>query len=419
MGLDIRGWLRRVGPGLVSGASNDDPSAIVTYVRAGAAFGYGTLWAVLLLFPMMATAMFLCGKLALTSGRGLAGVLREHYGPAVLRPILALLVIANVINAGADIGAIAEGLALLAPVSPKLLVPLVALALFAAQAWCSYRVIANVFRWLALTLLAYVGAGILAHPDAADVLRQTFVPRLHGGSEYLAVLVAMVGTALSPYLMFWQSTQRVEEEVARGHASVAERRQAGRGRLRHTWADVLSGSLLASVAIYFVILASGATLHARGQGEVSGAAEAARALEPVAGRAAAALFAAAFIGAGVLAVPVLVSGAAYALAEALRLRRGLTRAPSEARRFYATIAGLMLVATALNYAGLGTFRLLFAAAVINGLLAPPLLALVLHATGRADVVGARTNGPALKLLGGATVLASFAAAAGLVASWLL
>jgi NRAMP (natural resistance-associated macrophage protein)-like metal ion transporter len=409
--------LRVLGPGLITGCSDDDPSGIGTYATAGASLGFGTLWTAPFTFPLMAAVQYVCAKVGLVTGMGLAGVLRRHYPRWLLYPAVLGLVVANTINAGADIGAIAAGLDLLVGVRPGLAVVPVALVILGLQLWGSYRLIARTFKWLTLVLLAYVGAGFLAAPDWGAVLRATVLPSLSFDRQHLTVLVAILGTTISPYLFFWQASQEVEEEVSLGRAQLRQRLGASDAELRYAAWDVDVGMLFANVVFYFVILTTAATLHRAGQTDISSAAEAAQALAPLAGQHASVLFAVGLIGAGLLAVPVLTGSAAYAVCEAFGWRYGLDEKPWEARQFYGVIALATLAGLALDYTGISPMDALFWTAVLNGFVAPPLLLLIMLIANNRAIMGERTNGRWTNLLGWAATAAMFAAAAGLVLTW--
>lgn len=413
----LRQLWRVLGPGLVTGASDDDPSGIGTYAVAGASLGYAALWTMLLTFPLMAAVQLTCARVGMVSGRGLAGVLRGHYPRGLLYPAVGLLAVANTLNAGADIGAIAAAFNLLAPALPiPLLIALIGLAILALQVWGSYRLIAGVFKWLALALLAYVGAALLAQPDLGEVLRGTLVPQLRLDPTFSATLVAILGTTISPYLFFWQASQEVEEEVAMGRRWLWQRRGASAAELRHAAWDVNAGMFLSNAVAYFIILGSAATLNRAGQTEIQSAAEAAQALRPLAGDLAGLLFAIGLIGAGFLAVPILTGSAAYALSEAFGWRNGLDVPPGRAKPFYGVIAVCTLVGMLLNFLGINPIQALFWTAVINGVLAGPLLVLLLLIANNRAIMGERVNGRGLNLLGSAAALAMLGATLGLVAT---
>ncbi len=405
-----------LGPGLVTGASDDDPSGIGTYAAAGATLGYGTLWMAVLTFPFMAAVQYTCAKVGLVHGTGFAAVLRRHYPRWLLYPIVFTLAAANTFNAGADIGAIASGINLLVPIPvPYLIVP-VGLLILALLVWGSYRLIANTFKWLTLALFAYIGSALFARPDWAGVLWGTLVPTIGTDAPSLAVLVGILGTTISPYLFFWQASQEAEEKRARWGWR-ARRRGATDAELRYAGWDVATGMFVSNLVMYFIILATGATLHQEGHTEIHTAAEAAEALKPLAGDAAEALLALGLIGAGFLAVPVLTGSAAYAVAEAFAWRTGLDQKPHRARGFYAVITVSTLAGLLLNFTGVNPVDALLWAAVLNGFLTPPLLAVVLLVANNKEVMGKRANGLLLNVLGWSTVVLMAAAAVGLVLTW--
>ena len=413
----LKRFMNLLGPGLITGASDDDPSGIGTYAMAGATFGYATLWTALITFPLMAAVQFTCAKTGMVTGMGLAGVLRRHYPRWLLYVSVLGLVVANTINAGADIGAIAAAIGILAPVPPALLVVPVALVIIGLQVWGSYRLIARVFKWLTLALLAYVGSAFFAQPVFGDVLRGTFIPTLSLDGKFLATLVAILGTTISPYLFFWQASQEVEEEVSMGRRALYQRGGASNAELRYRAWDVNTGMLFSNIVMYFVILSTAATLFVNGKTDINSATDAAEALRPLAGDAAALLLAVGLIGAGVLAVPILTASGAYAVSEVFGWKYGLDRNPGRAKQFYAVIAASTLVGIAINYVGINPIDALFWTAVINGFLAPPLLVVIMLIANNREVMGERTNNRWTNLLGWAATLCMFAAAIGLVFTW--
>ncbi|HET9681953.1 MAG TPA: divalent metal cation transporter [Candidatus Limnocylindrales bacterium] len=400
----IRRLFRLLGPGFITGASDDDPSGIGTYASAGAAFGYGLLWTAVLTFPLMTVVQYICAKIGLVTGKGLAGILRERAPRWVLYVTVTALFAANTINVGADLGAIAASINLLVPAipAPPLVVP-IALAILVLQVFASYAVIARVFQWLGLALVGYVGAALLARPDVGQVIAGTLVPHLSLDAGFLAALVAILGTTISPYLFFWQASHEVEDEKSVGRTRLWQRRGATDKELRYAGADVTAGMLFSNVVMYFVILATGATLHAAGTTTIGSATDAARALQPLAGDLASALLAIGLIGGGVLAVPVLSGSAAYALAEALGWRSGLDERPGRAREFYLVIAIATIIGAAIPLMGINAIQALVVTAVINGLVAPPVLALIMAISDDRRVMGDRVNGRATRLIGWLTV----------------
>jgi NRAMP (natural resistance-associated macrophage protein)-like metal ion transporter len=413
----VKRFLKVLGPGLITGASDDDPSGIGTYAIAGASFGFTTLWMALITLPMMSSVQFMCAKIGMVTGRGLAGVLKTHYSwPLVYASVLSL-VIANSINAGADIGAIAAGINLLAPIPVWSLIVPIALSIIALQIWGSYRFIANVFKWLTLALLAYVFSAFFCKPDLGQVLRATLIPSFPWNRAFLALTVGILGTTISPYMFFWQSNQEVEEEIAAGRKTLAQRKGATVAELKYAALDVNLGMLASNLVMYFIILSTAATLFKAGKTEIQGAAEAAQALRPLAGRAAEALLALGLIGTGFLAVPILTGSSAYAVAEAFGWKHGFDRHPEHAKGFYWLIAGSTLLGMLINFVGINPMKALFATAVINGFLAPPLLFLILKVSNDRAIMGKRVNGKLLNVAGWTTAAVMSAAAIALVVTW--
>jgi Mn2+/Fe2+ NRAMP family transporter len=410
--------LRTLGLGLITGAADDDPSAIGTYASAGAQFGFGLLWTIPIMFPMVFAVVYLSAKVGQLSGRGLFGVIHDHYPRWILHATLIGVLIGNVIEAAADLGGIAAALQLWIPIPPPLLALAAASIIFALQLIGSYQLIRNVFRWLALSLLAYVGAALLAKPDWATVLRSTVMPSLHFDRESLSIVVALLGTSLSAYIYTWQSNEEVEEQIAMGRTTVRSRQRAA-PKLKATQRDILLGVLVSNAVLYFIMLATGKTLHAAGIHQVDTAAEAARALRPLAGAGAESLFTLGIVGVGFLSVPVMTTGAAYDLCQTLGWRHGLHKQPREAKAFYAVIGAFTAVAVALNCFGINPMRALVWSGVVQGFSTPPLMLLIMLITNNRKIVGGRANTRAMNLLGWATFAAMSAATLGLIATWFM
>jgi len=413
----VKRFLKILGPGLITGASDDDPSGIGTYALAGASLGLSALWTALATFPMMTAVQFMCAKIGMVTGVGLARILRQHYSKALLYPVVAGLVIANTINAGTDIGAVAAAVNLLVPIPVTAMIAPVALIILALQIWGSYRLIARTFKWLTLALLAYIGSAFYARPDFREVLRGTFVPTISFDTRYMTNLVAILGTTISPYLFFWQASNEVEEEISMGRRTLRARRGATDAELKYAEVDVTTGMFFSNVVMYFIILATAATLFKAGKTDIQSATEAAQALRPLAGDAAYVLFAVGLIGAGFLAVPILTGSSAYAIAEALGWKRGLDERPRRAKLFYATIVVATLLGMLVNFLGINPISALFWTAVINGFLAPPMLVVIMMIGSNRNIMGQRVNGRLTNIVGWATTLVMFAAAIGLVLTW--
>lgn len=413
----IRRFFKILGPGLITGASDDDPSGIGTYATAGASLGYATLWTAPLTYPLMAAVQYICAKIGMVCGTGLAGVLRRHYSGKLLYPVLLSLVIANTINAGTDIGAIAAAINLLVPIPPVVMIVPIALIIVALQIWGSYRLIARTFKWLTLTLFAYIASTFLANPPWGEVVKATFIPTIRFDSTFLLTIVAILGTTISPYLFFWQASEEVEEEVSMGRKRLWQRKGATDTELKYAALDVNIGMIFCNVVFYFVILGTAATLHAGGKTEIESATDAAQALRPLAGNAASVLFALGIIGAGFLAVPVLTGSAAYAIAETFGWQYGLDKKPERAKQFYAAITISTATGMLINFIGINPIKALFWTAIINGFLAPPLLVVIMIVANNKEIMGNRTNGLWTNVLGWTTAVVMFAAAIASVLAW--
>ncbi len=413
----IKRFLNRLGPGLITGASDDDPSGIGTYSQAGAALGFATLWTAIVTLPLMVVVQHICAKIGMVSGRGLAGVLHRYYPRWLLYPAVIGLVVANTINAGADISAISAAVNMFVPVPISVMVVPIALAIVMLQIWGSYRLIVKVFKWLTLSLFAYVIAAFLARPDWSEVARATFFPQIQFTGEYVTTIVAILGTTISPYLFFWEASEEVEEEKSEGRARLTQRLGATDDEIRREKVDTVVGMLFCNVVFYFVILAAGATLHVSGKTDIQSATDAAQALRPLAGSLATVLFAVGLIGAGLLAVPVLTGSAAYAVAETFGWPSGLDEKPRHAAKFYAVIAVSTLVGVLIDFVGINPIKALFWAAVINGVVAPPLLVIVMLVANNKRVMGKRTNGPVTNFVGWLAAAVMFAAAIAMCVLW--
>jgi len=411
---------RALGLGLITGAADDDPSAIGTYATAGAKIGVSFLWTAPVTFPMMCAVVYLSSKLGQVTGKGLFDVIRTHYSPWVLHLSLIGVVIGNTIEAGADIGGMAAAVGVLLPNVPlaAIAVPTTA-AILALQVWGSYTLIRQIFRWLALVLFAYVGAAFMAKPDWPAVLRGTLVPTIQFNQEFLSLLVAVIGTTLSAYLYTWQSNEEVEEEIAKGRRHLWQRKGATRAELRESRWDIAMGMLFSNIIMYFIILSTASTLHVAGRTDINSAAEAADALKPIAGEAAGILFALGVIAVGFLAVPIMTTGAAYDLCQAFGWKHGLHARPSEARAFYALIGGITFIALTMNFLGFNPMKALVVAGIVQGFSTPPLMLLIMLLTGNRGVMGDAVNGRWLTILGWGTTVAIFAATAGLITTWIL
>jgi NRAMP (natural resistance-associated macrophage protein)-like metal ion transporter len=414
----VQQFLKELGPGLITGAADDDPSGISTYSVAGASYGYATLWTALVSFPLMAAIQLMCARLGMVTGCGLASVIRTRYSRWVLWFACALVIVANVFNIGADLGGMADATQMITGVPAYYWTPFFAALIMGLLFWTSYRTMARIFKWLTMVLFAYVITAFLAHPNWAAVLRATFVPHLEWTKEYLAVLVGILGTTISPYLFFWQAAQEVEEERDLGRTTLAQRKGSTNEELLIARTDVITGMLLSNLVMYFLILTTAATLNAHGMKDIETAKQAAEALRPLAGKGAYWLFTLGLIGTGMLAVPVLAGSCAYAIAEAAKWKSAsLNVKPSLALKFYAVIGFSILVGLAFDFAGLNAVKMLFWSAILNGLLAPPLVIMVVLLTSDRKVMGNRVNSRTMQVLGWMCALVMTAAALALLISF--
>jgi NRAMP (natural resistance-associated macrophage protein)-like metal ion transporter len=409
---------RTLGLGLITGAADDDPSAIGTYASAGAALGPSFLWTAPVTLPMMYVVVYLASKIGQVTGQGLFDVIRKHYPRWILNAALIGILLGNTIEAAADIGGMAAALNVMIPVPSRLIVICVALSVLALQIFGSYELIRDIFRWLALSLLAYAASAILAKPDVSEALRGTLMPSIRFDVKFLSLLVAVIGTTLSAYLYTWQSNQEVEEEIAQGNKKLSERRGATRAELSKSKWDILSGMFFSNMIMYFIILATAATLFKAGKTDINSAADAAEALRPLAGNAAGALFALGVVGVGFLAVPVMTAGGAYDLCQVMGWKHGLHARPSEAKAFYGVIAAITIIAVLVNFIGLNPMKALVAAGIVQGFSAPPLVLLIMLMSNNRKIMGSRVNGAFTNILGWATTVAVFAASSTLIVLWL-
>jgi len=395
----LRRLQRMLGPGLITGAADDDPAGVTTYLQAGAQFRFGLLWTVLFQVPLMSAVQLMCARIGRASGRDLAGVLAKHYPRPVLWGAAVILLFSNTVTAAADLAAVAEALHILTGVPTLIFVLPVAAALVALVALLRYEPLRQLLKWTTLALLAYVVAAFLASPDWGQVLRATVVPEIRLTRAYLYMFVAVFGTTISPYLFFWQAAEELEEEKAAGRKTVAQRRGTSHRVLRMIRADTLVGMTASQLIGYFVMVSGAAVLYPTGHRAIHTAAEAALSLRPLGGGLGTILFCIGFIGTGILAIPTLTGGASYVLAALFGWRTGIGEKPSGAPGFYAAMGATTLLAAVLDFAGLSPVQLLVGSAVLSGLLAPPLLGIILHVANDDEIMAGHTNGRLLNVLG--------------------
>jgi Mn2+/Fe2+ NRAMP family transporter len=406
----FRNFFGSLGPGLISGAADDDPSGIATYSSAGAALGTSLLWTALITWPLMAAVQMMCAHIGMQSGRGLAGAF-HHKLP---RPLIILaacaLFFANTINVGADLSGMADAAKMFSGVSSHVFVFIFGIAIAFATIQFRYERIATILKWLALVLFAYIFTALLVGPDWKTVVHDTFIPTLPRNHEGWSMLVAILGTTISPYLFFWQASQEVEEEKAAGRRMLARRQGATRRELQVRGIDVGVGTFFSNIVMFFIILTTALTLHRHGLTNIQTSKDAAEALRPLAGKFAAALFTFGIIGVGFLAIPTLTGSAAYALAETFGWHQGLDRKLKTARAFYGVVITSTIAGIIMNFAGINPVKALVWTAIINGVLAPFLLVGVLLVAADKKIMHKKPSSPLAIVMVSVTMLLMFAAA---------
>lgn len=393
--------LRAVGPGFITGASDDDPSGILTYAQTGAQFGYKQLWVSLFSLPFMISIQEMCGRIGIVTGKGLASVIRMHYGRKLLSVAIALLFVANTVNIGADLGAMAASAELVSGLPFLFWLLAMSIVTLVLVIVIPYPIYARVLKWLTLSLFAYVVTVFLVKQDWSAVAYGTFVPHIEFNAQFLMNIVALFGTTISPYLFFWQADEEVEEEVERGQLKemgVGTPKFKARDITNMRW-DTALGMIFSNLVAFFVILTAASTLHANGIFTIETAADGARALEPIAGSLASTLFALGIIGTGMLAVPVLAGSAAYAVSESLQWKEGLSKKWSQAKGFYLVIILSTLIGVAVNFSNVPPFRMLYASAVLNGVTAPVLMVFIILIANNKKIMGKHRNTPISNILG--------------------
>ncbi|HEY4171594.1 MAG TPA: divalent metal cation transporter, partial [Rhodopila sp.] len=395
-----KGLWAALGPGLITGASDDDPSGIATYSQAGAQFGFAMCWVMLFTFPLMAAIQEISGRIGRVTGRGIAGNIRQHYPKSLLRTIVTLLLVANIINLGADLGAMGDALTLLIGGPPHLYVVGFAVGCVALETFSSYERYVVLLKWSSAFLLAYVATALVVDTPWALVARDTLIPTFRLDTDYVVAIVAVLGTTITPYCFFWQSSQEAEDEridpFGKTLLEAPEQAKVQIGRIR---LDTFVGMGYSNLISLFIIITAAATLNAHGVTNIQTSAQAAEALRPIAGPLTFWIFSIGIIGIGLLAIPVLAGSCAYALGEALDWPTGLDRQPLDARAFYGTIAVATLIGIAVNFVGLDPVKALFWAAVINGVVAVPLMAVIMVMAMTPKVMGQFTLSRGLCAMG--------------------
>lgn len=395
-----------LGPGLTTGASDDDPSGIATYSQAGAQYGFSLLWLAAFTFPLMAVIQEMCARIGLVTGKGLAGNIKSHYGKKVLYLSTLFLFAANTFNIGADIGAMANAIQLLVPkLGFSLLTIGLTVVILLLQVFTPYVKYARYLKWLALVLFAYILSAILAHPDWMTIIQNGLIPHLRFNKSQIFLVCAILGTTITPYLFFWQTSQEIEEEIAIGKTTLKQRRGSSTDEIKKMRIDVWSGMFLSNVVMFFIISACASVLFKHGITNIATAQQAAIALRPFAGNASFFLFALGILGMGMLAIPVMAAASAYAISESIGGKhQGLNYKLKHASAFYGVIIISMILGLIMNFINLNPIKALIYSAVFNGLVAPIILILILLMANNRKIMGQWKNGPLTRTLGWVLVI---------------
>ncbi len=393
-----------LGPGLTTGAADDDPSGIATYSQAGAQYGFSLLWLSFLTYPLAAVVQEMCARISLVTGRGLAANIRSHFPKKILYFLVILLFAANSFNIGADLGMMAETLKLVNPNwNYIVLIIIITVLLLTFQIFIPYKKYAKYLKWLALILFAYIASALLANINWAEALKSSITPTIQFNKDQLLIICAIFGTTISPYLFFWQSSQEIEEEISNGQTNLAARQITDKGKIKRMRTDVWSGMFFSNLVMFFIIATCGAILFPNGITNITTAAQAAEALRPFAGDWAYGLFAAGIIGIGMLSIPVLAGSSSYAISESLKWHEGLGKKLKSAYGFYGVIIISMLVGLCINFIGLNPIKVLIYSAVANGIVAPIVLIPIVLISSSKKIMGTWANRPVTKIVGWAVI----------------
>lgn len=425
--LKIKSFFKILGPGLITGAADDDPSGIATYSQAGAQFGFTTLWMSLFLFPMMVVIQEICARIGLVTGSGLSGIIKKRYSKKIIYPIISLLLIANTINIGADIGAMSASVKLVFPHLPIVIVTMLFTAIVTcAEIFIPYRKYVTILKYLALSLLAYMITAFIVGGNWTEILVASIIPHIEFTPAFAMLFVAIFGTTISPYLFFWQTSEEAEEDVMKNKIkNIGEGTPKIRNReIKTMRKDVVIGMAFSQMVMWFIIVTTAGTLHVHGITDISTADQAAKALEPLvktfphSGELAKIIFALGVIGVGLLAIPVLAGSSAYALSEQFGWKQGLSNKFRQAKGFYLIIAASTVIGLWINFADVDPIKALIYAAVINGVIAVPLLVLIVKIGNDKKILEGRTNGNASNIIGWITVVVMGLAAVVMFLTWL-
>lgn len=410
-------YLKTLGPGIISGAADDDPSGIATYSQTGAVYGFKFLWLSLWTFPLLVTIQEMCARIALVTGRGLAANIKHMYSRKMLYVCTILLFLANTLNIGADLGAMAKAVQLLFP-SFNFIALIIGMGLIGLilQILIPYKNYAKYLKWLTISLFSYIATAFLIHLDWGDLLKSAVVPHIIFTKDAMLIITGVLGTTISPYLFFWQTSQEVEEEIEHGKVTVKQRKGTNLAELKKMRFDVWTGMFISNLVMFFIIAVCGATLHASGITNITTAADAAAALRPLAGQGAYLLFALGIIGTGLLAIPVLAGSAAYAISESFGWKEGLYRKFKQAHAFYGVIIVAVIVGIIINFIGIDPIKALIYSAIANGIVAPIILVCIVSMSGNHRLMGRFKNSKLANFIGWTVVVIMAAAALGAIYS---
>lgn len=402
---EIKNFWHKLGPGLITGAADDDPSGIATYSQTGSKYGFGLLWLAAYTFPLTVAIQEMCARIGMTTGKGLAANIKQHFPRPVLYTTTVLLLGANIFNIGADLGAMTAAVRLVFPSVPfgPLIFLLTFICLF-AQIFIDYKEYAQYLKWLTFVLFSYVATGFIINMDWGEILKFVALPSLNFSKEQFFLITGILGTTISPYLFFWQTSQEVEEEILSGRKTLAERQDITKKELKNMRLDVWVGMFFSNLVMFFIIAVCGAVLNKAGITNITTAAEAAQALEPLAGKQATLLFSLGILGTGLLGVPVLAGSSSYALSEAFGWKQGLYKKLKQAHAFYGVIIISMIVGLLINFMGLDPIKTLIYSAVLNGLIAPIILVQIVKISSNQKVMGSHKNGLLGNFMGWTTVI---------------
>jgi NRAMP (natural resistance-associated macrophage protein)-like metal ion transporter len=393
-------YIKKLGPGLITGAADDDPSGIATYSQAGAQYNTNLLWLAAWTFPLMAVIQEMCARIALVTGQGLATNIKHTYSRKILYFCTILLFLANTLNIAADLGAIAKSIQLVFPTASFIfLIVFVGLFGLLLQIYIPYQKFAQVMKWLVITLFAYVITGFLVKMDWASLLHDGLIPHIEFTKNQILLITGILGTTISPYLFFWQTSQEVEEQIAEGKTTAHSRRGTNSKEIKQMRIDTWTGIFLSNLVMFFIIAVCARTLFANGITNIQTASDAALALKPFAGQWATILFTIGIIGTGMLAIPVLAGSTSYAISESFGWKEGLYRKLSDARAFYAVISISIAIGILLNFVGIDPIKALIYAAIANGIVAPIVLVFIVHISGTKKIMGHYKNSPLINTIG--------------------